>query len=283
MRSILAVTGGHRVDLDAFLGMVADVCAERDWTWAHAVQPSAQRWFCQEHAGRFDAVLCHDLPGLHLRRGEPPQPVGPEQEQMRALVAMLNHGQGMVLLHHALAGWPGWEGWANAIGGRFHYAPGRLRGRDWPSSGTQIARYTARIVAPNHPVCAGVDDFTLTDELYCCPVFDDEVVPLVRADADLDRRRFVRTYEHVLHGADNAPDCADHPGISDVIAWATTAGRSPVVVVQPGDSGSTFAIAQYRRLLGNALRWVGSPTAHRWAAHHPSPITTPLPEGTQPC
>lgn len=283
MRSILAVTGGHRVDLDAFLGMVAGICEERGWTWTHTVQPSAQEWLCPDNAGRFDAILCHDLPGLHLRRGEPPEPVGPSAEQARDLMAMLNHGQGLVILHHALAGWPRWEGWAEAIGGRFHYAPGRLRGREWPSSGTRIARYTARIAAPEHPVCAGVDDFTLTDELYCCPVFTDEVVPLVRADTDLDRSRFVRSYEHVLYGEDAAPDCTGHPGISNLIAWATTAGRSPVVVLQPGDSGTTFAVPEYRRLLGNALRWAGSPTALRWAAHHPSPIAAPLSEGAHPC
>ena len=36
----LAVTGGHRVDLDAFTGMLGDICAERSWAFAHAVQPA---------------------------------------------------------------------------------------------------------------------------------------------------------------------------------------------------------------------------------------------------
>ena len=41
---VLAVTGGHRVDLDAFTGMLAGICAERGWVFAHAVQPAAQDW-----------------------------------------------------------------------------------------------------------------------------------------------------------------------------------------------------------------------------------------------
>lgn len=283
MFRILAVTGGHRVDLDAFLGMVAGICAERDWTWAHTVQPSARRWLRPEHAGRFDAILCHDLPGLKLTRGEPPAPIAPDPEEARALVALLEGGQGLVMLHHALAGWPAWEGWAEALGGRFHYAPGRLRGQEWPSSGTRITRYTARIAAPEHPVCEGVRDFALTDELYCCPVFADEVVPLVRTDADLDRAAFVRTYEHVRYGKRNAPDCLDHPPASDLIAWATSAGRSPVVVVQPGDSGDTFAIPEFRHLLRNALGWVGSSPARQWASRHANPVPPPPQEGAKPC
>jgi len=38
---LLAITGGHRVDLDAFTGMLAGICAERGWVFAHAGQPAA--------------------------------------------------------------------------------------------------------------------------------------------------------------------------------------------------------------------------------------------------
>ena len=123
-----------------------------------------------------------------------------------------------------------------------------------------------------HPVCEGVDDFELTDELYCCPVFADEVVPLLRTDADLRRRLFVSTYEHVLHGAEGAPDCSAHPPASDLIGWATVAERSPVVYLQPGDSGATFGLVPYRRLVANALEWVASPAAHEWAGGAPGAL-----------
>jgi type 1 glutamine amidotransferase len=262
---VLVVTGGHRVDLTALLALVQSVCDARGWRWEHEEQPAAQRWLRPEHAGTWRAVLGHDLPGLHLRRGEPPAAVGPAAETAQALVALLERGQGLVLTHHALAGWPGWPGWAEALGGRFHYAPGELRGLHWPSSGTRITEYGARVVAPEHPVCRGVEDFRLTDELYCCPMLETEVVPLLRTDADLDRRGFISTYEHVLHGEAAAPDCAGHPPGSDLLAWVRAAANSPLVYVQPGDSGETFALEPYRRLIGNALEWVGSREAHAWA------------------
>src|SRR5262245_19303066 len=195
--------------------MVSTICDRRGWRWAHARQPSAQDWLVPSMAGRWSAVLAHDIPGLRLRRGAAPAPEGPSLDVRRALVELLRLGQGLVVTHHALAGWPAWEGWAGALGGRFHYAPGRPRGRDWPSSGTRLATHTARVVAPDHPVCADLDDFTLVDELYCCPVFEDEVVPLLRTDASMDGRLFISTYEHVIVGEEKAPDCRDHPPASD--------------------------------------------------------------------
>jgi type 1 glutamine amidotransferase len=271
---VLVLTGGHRVDLDALLEMIDAVCGPRGWRWAHARQPSAQDWLDPSATGRWNAILTHDLPGLRLRRGEPPTPVGPTPAVRQSMVELLRHGQGVVATHHSLAGWPAWEGWAEALGGRFHYAPGRLRGHDWPSSGTRITSYTARVAAPEHPVCAGVTDFPLTDELYCCPVFEDDVTPLLRTDASMDGRLFTSTYEHVLIGEADAPDCRAHPPASDLIAWATVAERSPVVYVQPGDSAATFALDGYRQVIANALAWVASPAAHRWAQDHPRPVTT---------
>ena len=96
---------------------------------------------------------------------------------------LLEAGQGIVFLHHALAGWPGWPAWAEVLGGRYHYAPAELRGQCWPDSGFRYAEYIARVVDADHPVCVGVEDFALADELYCCPVFEADVVPLMRADA----------------------------------------------------------------------------------------------------
>ena len=268
---MLAVTGGHSFDLDAFRAMFTDICTERGWSWAHATQPSAQRWFDGDAASMWDAIVLHDVTGLHLKRGEPPMPIAPTDQQRAAMIAMLESGQGLVVTHHSLASWPAWDGWATAIGGRFNYAPGPLRGIDWPSSGTRIDTYAARVVA-DHPVTEGVDDFRLTDELYLCPIHDDEVVPLLRADADFDPARFIRTYEHVIVGEADAPSCAGQPPASNLIAWATVAGRSPVVYIQPGDSGATFSVPQYRRLVANAIAWVASPQTHQWAADNPTPI-----------
>jgi type 1 glutamine amidotransferase len=269
----LAVTGGHRVDLDAFTGMLGDICAERGWAFAHAVQPAAQEWLGPEHRGVFDAYLCHDLPGLALQRGSTPRPIPPAPEVARRLTELLSAGQGFVFLHHALAGWPAWPGWAEVLGGRYHYAPAELRGQPWPDSGFRYAEYTARVVDRRHPVCAGVDDFVLNDELYCCPVFEDDVIPLVRAHAP--DGPFRETYREVLGTTGTPGPPWQHPAPSDLIAWAKSAGGSPVVYIQPGDGPDTFGNSAYRRLVGNALAWVSSAAARSWAAEHRTHIIPP--------
>jgi len=262
--SILSITGGHSVDLVAFREILDDICTTNGWRHAHAVQPAAQRWIDGDTP--FDGILCHDIPGLFLKRGEPPRPVDPSVDVQAAVGRFLASGKGLVVMHHALAGWPSWDAWADVIGGRFNYAPGPLHGQPWPSSGTRITDYKAVVVAPDHPVCAGVDDFELHDELYCCPVFEDRIVPLVRSDADFSPERFTSTYEHVLVGEEQAPSSSGHPAASNVIAWATSWGPTPIVFIQPGDSAETFGRDAYRRLVGNALGWVSSAEARDWAA-----------------
>ena len=88
----------------------------------------------------------------------------------------------------------------------------------------------------------------------------------------MDGRLFTSTFEHVVVGEAEAPDCRDHPPASDLIAWATVAERSPVVYIQPGDSAATFASDGYRRLIANALDWVASEAASGWAGAHPRPL-----------
>jgi hypothetical protein len=253
--------------------MLGDISAERGWAFARAVQPAAQEWFGPEHRGVFDAFLCHDLPGLALRRGSAPQPIPPAPEVARRLAELLTAGQGFVFLHHALAGWPAWPGWAEVLGGRYHYAPAELRGQPWPDSGFRYAEYTARVVDRYHPVCAGLDDFELSDELYCCPVFEDDVLPLVRAHAP--DGPFRETYREVLGTTGTPGPPWRHPAPSDLIAWAKAAGSSPVVYIQPGDGPDTFGRPVYRRLVGNALAWVSSAAARSWAAEHRTHIILP--------
>ena len=62
---------------------------------------------------------------------------------------------------------------------------------------------------------------------------------------------------------------------SIAIGWAKTAGRSPVVYLQPGDGPDTFAHPGYRRLVANAVAWVSSADARDWAAGHPTPVIPP--------
>lgn len=280
IRRILVVTGGHRVALDEFLGAVAAICDERGWVWAHTTQPTAQRWLTDELAGQWDAILLHDIPGLRLKRGTEPEVVGPDAQTAQDVVNLLDAGQGLVVLHHAISAWPGWEGWAEVTGARFLYRPGRLRGEDLPSSGYRLDRFTIAPIA-DHPITAGVEPFEVDDELYFIPVLEDRVHPLLQQDADMDGALFQDTFDEVSNGSSTGVTCTGRladgglHGGSRLQGWTTIAGRSPVATLLMGDGPSTFAHPMFRLLLGNALAWVSSDEAHEQA--QADPVDIPLP------
>jgi hypothetical protein len=267
--------------MDDFLGAIGSICDERGWVFAHSVQPAAQNWLSPEHAGQWDAILLHDIPGLALKRGVAPQPIAPEPGVAENLVGLLDAGQGVVVLHHAISSWPAWEGWAEAIGGRFLYAPGTLRGVDLPSSGYRVGPFTVTVTAPDHPICTGVSDFAVDDELYFAPVLSDRIVPILGHDADMSGELFQDTFDEVSHGASTGVTCADRPadgglhGGHSLMGWTTTAGHSPIATLLMGDGPGTFADQMFRRLLGNALDWVSSEEAKSEAAAHPFAIPLP--------
>ncbi len=280
-KRILVLTGGHRVAITEFLDAIASICADRGWVWAHSTQPTAQAWLAPEHTGQWDAILMHDIPGLRLKRGTEPVVDGPDESTARNLVGLLDSGQGVVVLHHAISAWPGWEGWAEAIGGRFNYRPARMRGVELPSSGYRMGTFTVSVTADDHPICAGVTDFTIDDELYFAPVLPDRITPLLVHDADMDGALFQDTFDEVSNGTSTGVTCAgrgsdgDLHGGSTLMGWTTTAGSSPIATLLMGDGPSTFENPMFRLLLGNALDWVSSEDAHAAAAADPVAIALP--------
>ena len=280
-RRILVITGGHRVALDEFLGAITSICEHQGWVWAHATQPSAQRWLQPDHARFWDAILLHDIPGLKLSRGSEPVSVAPDPGVAEGLVALLGTGQGVVVLHHAISAWPAWEGWAEAIGGRFNYAPARMRGVNLPSSGYRHDTFNVKVTDPGHPICEGVTEFRINDELYFAPLLNDRITPILTHDADMSGALFQDSFDEVTHGSSTGITCADRGadaglnGGHNLMGWTTTAGVSPVATLLMGDGPETFAHPMFRTLLGNALEWASSDEAKSAAAA--APFDIPLP------
>ena len=171
-----------------------------------------------------------------------------------------------------IASWPAWDGWAHAVGGRYLYAPGSLDGTPLQASGYRMGGHTVEVLEASHPVLEGVNAaFDVDDEIYLCPVFEHDVVPLLGTTANLAPEGFRDTYAEVRHG-DSTATCSPDSRGSSVVGWAKSAGRSPLVYLQPGHGPSTMQHPDYRRLLANALRWVASTDAHQWAAANPRPF-----------
>lgn len=264
---VLVVTGGHPFDAPAFFEVFD---SNRDVEWEHTSHPQAQERLCRIQPGDFDALVFYDMPGVGLRRGDVPEPSPPPPDLVTALTRLLDQGQGAVFLHHSIASWPAWEDYAHWVGGRFFYTSGRLAGTSWPDSGYAFD-VTQRLVdvSGGHPVLEGLEGgFDITDECYLAAVLEDEVVPLLRSDARFESDCFFSAAAAVA-GRRDSRDGWTHPTGSNVVVWAKTARRSPVVYIQPGDGPSAYTNPSWRRLVANSMRWVASTQAHVWADARP--------------
>jgi len=262
---VLLVVKGHPYQRQPFYD-VFDADTGIEWTLVE--QPAARALFHPDRAGEWDAYVMYDMPGITFTRGDPPAAFPePPADYVAGFEALLEAGKGMVFLHHAVCSWPAWEGMAEIIGGRFHYAPATLRGVAYPDSGYRLHQpHHVEVIDPTHPICAGLGDgFDITDELYMFPVFEDEVVPLMRTTYDVgDASRFYSPYQ-AISGRRDSNEGWTHPAGSTLVAWAKHARNSPVAYLEFGDSPDAYANAGFRRALGNAIRWAASPDAHAWA------------------
>jgi hypothetical protein len=56
-----------------------------------------------------------------------------------------------------------------------------------------------------------------------------------------------------------------HPPGSSLVGWIKHYRNSPIVYIQGGDDAEAYASEHFRTLIHNAVRWVASAEAHRWA------------------
>jgi len=113
-------------------------------------------------------------------------------------------------------------------------------------------------VLANHPVTAGLPPrFTLTDELYLCPVWAEAqgATPLLRSHAPFTTDHFWSA-ELAVAGRMFCRDGWQHPPGSGLVGWARQVEAAKLVYLQPGDGPETYANPHYRQLVENAIRWV---------------------------
>ena len=257
MRRLLVLSGGHPYEEAPFAELLESLAG---WEVTHLVHPEAEAAVARGAAGPADAILFYDMPGYTFADGRV-ETRPPSESYKAAIRAYFAAGRGAVAWHHALAGWAEWPEWADMLGGRFLYQPGQVHGTAMPDSGYRHdVAYTAEVVS-DHPVTRGLPGtFALCDELYLAPVFEDSVEPLLRA-----RHAFVRDnfYSAALavRGEMFSNDGWDHHPGSNLIAWCRTVGAGRIVYLQPGDGPATYADANFRQLLANALEFVAAGSA----------------------
>ncbi len=260
--NILLITKGHPFERDAFFSIFDDI----DVNWTHVEQPAARVFFDPALAADYDAFVLYDMPGIQFGP-EGPVLETPSASYQANVKQLLKQGKGMVFMHHAIAGWPAWEEYAEIIGGRFLYLPDKLRGADKPDSGYRHKVEHTISVLRDHPVTDGLPaTFKMTDELYLSEVFEDDIEPLLASDYGFTRDNFYSATNAVKNGKMFSNEGWEHADASNLVGWVKRSESSPVVYLQGGDDPEAYASEHYRQLLQNAIHWVASQQALDWAA-----------------
>jgi uncharacterized protein len=248
--TVLVITGGHAFEREPFFEAWD---SDPEVTPTHVEHPEAADWLITGKAAQFDSVVFYDMPGVDPHGQSTPQTPA---QIVQAFHQLTRKGTGLVFLHHALAAWPAWPGYAEMLGGRYHFRPGTLRGQHWPDSGyVHDVTHEISVVNPSHPVCAGLPArFRITDELYLAPVLEDSVIPLLRSGFDFTTENFWSTGRAMEGHRYNRAGWSHPPG-SNLVGWAREQDQSRIVYLQPGDGPGAYADTWVRRLWFNAVRW----------------------------
>ena len=143
---------------------------------------------------------------------------GPTGRPLRALEGLLSSGKGVVMLHHAILGYPDWKPWVDMVGVKA--ASFQSYSHDEPM---RIA-----VADQNHPITHGISNWEMIDETY------------VMAEPDAD--------SHVLL-------TTDHPACMKTIGWTRQVDKTRVFNFQSGHDNQTWVNSPFQQVLTRGIQW----------------------------
>ncbi len=211
-KKILLITGGHDFEEVAFYAMFKSF---DEISFDTISQPAANALLTNETAmKKYDCLVYYDMV----------QDMTDEQKE--AWIQLLKKGKGMVFLHHSLVSYQAWPEFRKIIGGKYLLEP---EGSNSKSTYRHDVDFTIHVVDKAHPVCAGVADFEIHDEVYGSYLVNTSVTPLLKTD---------------------------HPESTPLVGWCQQYEKSRIVYLQLGHDHFAYENENYRRLVVNAIRWV---------------------------
>jgi type 1 glutamine amidotransferase len=212
---VLLTYGGHGFDEKAFFAMFDSFPGI---TTTKVKMPEAADLLKPSLKKDYDVVVMYDMwPSF--------TPV-----QQKAFVTLLNDGIGLVSLHHNIGANQEWDEFRKIIGGIHIPKKFVVDGREYgPSGATDDQTIRVTVVDRQHPITAGVSDFTIHDETYHAYYTSPAVKVLLKTD---------------------------HPKNEPPIAWVQNYGKSRVFYFMLGHDAKAWNNPNYPRILANGIRWV---------------------------
>lgn len=192
--------------------------ANQEIAFTHATQAKdSSVAYDREDLYSYDAVVLYDMV----------QDIS--EEQKKRFLGLFERGIGLFVMHHAIVSYQGWPEFERIVGGTYP-EPQDKKGQVTPELGWEHdVTIPVQVIAKDHPVTRGVSDFTIFDEIYWGYRTTKDAVPLITTS---------------------------HPKSGKPLAWARTEKKSRVVYLQLGHGPEAFGNENFRKLVGNAIRWV---------------------------
>ncbi|MGA2620507.1 MAG: ThuA domain-containing protein [Thermoguttaceae bacterium] len=214
---VLLTYGGHDFEQGPLFAMFD---ALPGVTYTKALLPKAFGMLKPGLEKDFDVIVRYDMVGR----------VSPEEQQ--AFVELLERGIGLVALHHSLGAHPGWSQFRDIVGGVFCQKAEQIGGQSYGPSGWEHGQQIRVTVADKeHPITAGLADFTIHDEVYNKCYISPDVRVLLRTD---------------------------NPKNNPQIAWVKQFGNSRVFYFQLGHDSQAWRNPAYPEILARGIRWAAA-------------------------
>jgi type 1 glutamine amidotransferase len=211
---VMLVTGGHGFATNQFLRVFEENPAI---TFIHVVQAkTSSTAYDREDLLSYDCLVLYDMVQNIT------------DAQKTRFLSLFDKGVGLMVTHHALVSYQAWPEFERIIGGTYP-EPQDKKGKVTPELGYEHDVEVPVVIEPReHPITAGLKDFTITDEIYWGFRTTRDALPLITTT---------------------------QPKSGKPLAWYRTEKNSRVVYLQLGHGPSAYNDANYRKLLGQSIRW----------------------------
>ncbi len=212
---VAVLTGGHSFEEDVFPKLFEP---NKDLDVSILPQKDDSEIFEDVSAWPYDAIVMYNMS----------QRIS---EKRRAnLLALLDKGVGLIVLHHAVAAYQEWPEFQTMLGCHYYIEDREINGVKHPKGTYQHDMdLLVHVADPSHPITAGLKDFPLHDETYATYDFDPDVHALITTD---------------------------HPQSAKILGHVKTYRNARICYLQPGHGPQTFVDANFQQLLAQAIRWV---------------------------
>jgi len=153
-------------------------------------------------------------------------------EQRQNFKKILNKGVGLSVIHHAIAGFPGWLEYEDIIGATYVLEEEMRDGKHYPRpTWKHGVDMNIKVEDPNHPITEGMTDFIIHDETYKNWIYHEG--------------------NHLLLSTDNELS-------NSQIAWTRSTSTAKVFYIQLGHDEHAFEECNFRKLLKQGIGWTVS-------------------------